>query len=89
MLIELPEWTGLRIEGDDGEWQVQRKYEKGKNAGSWYTTNFFPSIEHAIGFAYEKSLRKSAKKAETIESAMGECRRVKDELIKAVRKAVA
>ena len=89
MVIQLPEWTKLRIVGSESDWEVQRQYEKGKNVGEWHATNFFPSLEHAVGFAYEKSLRKSPTKAETVDEMKAECKRVKDELLEAVEKAVS
>lgn len=87
MVIQLPEWKNWRIEGNDRDWQVQRLID-GKNGEEWKNTNFFPSLHYAIAFAYEKALRKSPTKAETVDAMYAECRRVKDELVAAVREAV-
>ena len=87
MVIQLPGWKNWRIEGNDRDWQVQRLID-GKNGEEWKGTNFFPSLHYAVAFAYEKALRKSPTKAETVEAMKAECRRVKDELVAAVREAV-
>lgn len=86
-VIQLPEWDGWRIAGNDREWQIQRRSE-GRNGVEWRGTNYWPSIEYAVGFAYERTLRELGEEFESLDLFVAECRRVKDELVKAVRKAV-
>lgn len=87
MIIQLPEWDGWRIEGETFEWQIQ-KASKRKRGEGWEATNYFPTLEAAIGHAYERTLRESPKTAVDIREVAAECERVKARLIKAVRKAV-
>lgn len=90
MVIQLPEWRSWRVSGSGREWEVQRLVlNKKTNAGEWRATNFFPQLEFAIAFAYERALRESGVEALTAADAVGECRRVKDELLRAVKRANA
>lgn len=88
MIIQLPEWEGWRIAGDGLNWEIQSQYAKGKSKGEWYATNYYSALEHAIGAAYERTLRESPKTAVDIREVAAECERVKTRLLKAVRKAV-
>jgi len=85
-VIQLPEWGGWRVAGSDTDWQVQT-LKRRKDGDSWEGTNFFPSLEFAIAKAYERALRESGADIESGEQLVAECRRVKDELAKAVRRA--
>lgn len=86
--IRLPEWENWRIAGEDKEFEVQRLVD-GKNGPEWRATNYFSTIEGAIGYAYERTLRESPKSIAAIREVHIECEKVKSRLIKAVRKAVA
>ena len=90
IVIQLPEWDGWRIAGSDNDWQMQVYKENGGKANGprWVGTNFWPSLDFAIGSAYERTLRECGKDFKSLEELVDECRRVKDELVKAVRKAV-
>lgn len=88
MVIEIPGYEDLRISGDNLDWQVQTVAKGGKSAGEWRASNYFPSLEHAIAFVYEKVLRDMDKKLGYTE-VPDACRKVKNELVKAVKKAVS
>lgn len=90
MVIQLPEWDGWRIEGEGRDWQLQVYEPNGAKDGGprWRATNYWPSLEHAIGHAYERTLRELPKTVD-IRDVPAECERVKARLLKAVRKAVA
>jgi len=87
MIIEIPGYEDLRISGENLDWQVQSVLKGGKSAGEWRATNYFPSLEYAIAFVYEKSLRDMDKELGYAEIPDA-CRKVKNELVKAVKKAV-
>ena len=90
MIIQLPEWDGWRIAGEEGDYQIQ-VYQKsgGKDNGErWKATNYFPSLESAIGYAYERTLRESPKTIAAIREVHVECEKTKSRLLKAVKKAV-
>lgn len=89
MIVQLPEWDGWRVSGEGMDWQIQVQIRKGKKAGQWEATNSFPTLDSAIGFAYERTLRKNGLVTDDLREAEGECRKLKDSLLKAVRKAVA
>ena len=86
-VVQLPEWGDWRVAGSDMDWQVQ-VLKRRKRGDEWEGVNFFPSLEFAIGKAYEKALRESGKEIASADGLVAECRRVKDELVAAV-KAVA
>lgn len=86
IVIQLPDWDGWRIAGSDNEWQMQR-IVKGKHGETWKGTNFWPSIEFAVGAAYERTLRERGVTVD-LRDVPDECRKAKEELVKAVRKAV-
>lgn len=86
MVVKIPGRDDLRIVGEDLDWQVQKKHLKGKQAGEWYTTNYFTSLDHAILFIYESILRRSRKNVD-LKEALEECRKVKESLSRAVRRA--
>lgn len=87
MIIQLPEWDGWRIEGTNLDWQIQQRTTN-KGAEQWNATNYYSAIEYAIGYAYERTLRESGRKLTERNEWMDECERVKDALLKAVKKAV-
>lgn len=90
MVIQLPEWDGWRIVGEDHDWRLQ-VYEPsgGKDGGPrWRGANFWPDLESAIGYAYERTLRESPKSIAAIREVHIECEKVKSRLVDAVRKAV-
>ena len=86
MIIEIP-GCDFRISGEKCDWQIQYEHERKNGPNTWEGKYFFPSLEFAIGKAYELALRGSAAKVD-ISRAYKECERVKDELIAAVRKVV-
>ena len=88
MVIQLPEWDGWRISGDRNDWQIQTVQKDGKNAGEWRGIKYFNALEWAVNAAYEKALKESPLVASTLEGASAECKRIKDSLARAVRKAV-
>ena len=90
MIIQLPEWDGWRISGERLDWQMQELINDARAEGGkrWKGTNFWPSLEYAIGAAYERTLRESGKKLDGPNEWLDECKRVKDALVKAVKKAV-
>lgn len=90
-VIQLPEWEGWRIaDSDDGMWEVQEFEEKGgRGEPRWRAVNFFPTLDAAIGYAYERTLRESPKSIAQIREVHIECEKVKSRLLKAVKKAVA
>ena len=86
MVIEVP-GCKFRIGGSGIDWQVQYPW-KGKDGGTqWKGKYFFPSLDFAVAKAYELALMESAETV-GIAEVPAECRRVKDELVAAV-KAVA
>lgn len=89
-VIQLPEWGGWRIEGAALDWQMQELVKDGKAEGGkrWKGKNFWPSAEYAVAAAYERTLRECGEEFASLEAFVDECRRVKAELVKAVRKAV-
>ena len=88
-VIQLPEWKGWRIVGNDKEWQIQRLHSvSDEGVEKWTPTNFYQALEHAVGYAYERTLRESPKTSVDIREVAAECERVKVRLLKAVRKAV-
>ncbi len=87
MIIQLPEWKDWRIAGGNLDWQIQKR-RKVKDEERWDGTNFYSALEHAVGAAYERTLRESPKMAVDIREVAAECERVKTRLLKAVRKAV-
>ena len=87
MIVEIPGHEDWRIAGSDNDWQIQTTHKNGKSAGEWYGTNFFGGLEYAVGFAYERILRESGD-AVDLADVPAECARAKDELLKAVRRAL-
>ena len=88
MIIQLPEWKDWRIAGSNLDWQIQKVVHK-KQGDVWEATNFFPNLESAIGYAYERTLRESPKSIAMIREVHIECERTKSHMLKAVKKAVA
>ena len=89
-IIQLPEWDGWRIKGEKLDWQLQKlTKDKSKEGGVyWRGTNFWPSAEYAIAHAYERTLRECGKEFASLSEPVDESRRIKEQLIAAVRKAV-
>ena len=87
MVIEIQgcEW---RIRGDDSQWQIEYPYEE-RGERRWRGKYFHRSLDHSIEKAYELMLRESPAVAKDLKSALAECRRVKTELVNAVRAAMA
>ena len=85
MVIEI-EGCGFRIKGTGVDWAIEYP-NKGQKSG-WKGRYFYPSLEHAIGKAYELAIMESPKEAVDIREAAAECERVKTRLLKAVKKAV-
>ena len=88
ILIQLHEWENWRIAGEDKELQIQRLVD-GKNGAEWRSTNYFATLDGAVAFAYERTLRESPLVTDSLDDVLKECERVKKALLKAVKKAVA
>lgn len=86
MIINIP-GCNFRINGSGLDWQIQYRQARGDNGESWNGKYFFPSLDFAIAKAYELLLKESDSEV-GIGSVVNECRRVKDELVAAVREAV-
>lgn len=84
MVIEI-EGCGFRIKGTGVDWAIEYP-NKGQKSG-WKGRYFYPSLEHAIGKAYELAMMEPSETVDIREVA-AECERVKARLVKAVRKAV-
>lgn len=84
MIVDIPNCR-WRIRGESTQWTVECENEK--RAGGYREMYYFPSLEHAIGKAYELMLRESDATVD-ISDVPAECRKAKDALVKAVRKAV-
>lgn len=84
MVIEI-EGCGFRIKGTGVDWAIEYP-NKGQKSG-WKGRYFYPSLEHAIGKAYELAMMELSETVDIREVA-AECERVKVRLLKAVRKAV-
>ena len=87
MIIQLPEWKNWRIEGAENDWRV-KSLNKGKDGETWTPTNFFPSLDAALSFAYERTLRESKATAVEIREVLAECEKVKARLLRVAKKAV-
>lgn len=82
MIIQLDEKT--RISGTNLDWSVEI-LRKGKNGDYWKGTNFFPSLEYALQFAFEKHLKSSTAVAATLDDYVDELNRCKSEILAAMR----
>ena len=87
MIIEIP-GCDFRIKGDRLEWQIQYEVKRSRSENTWEGRYFFPALEHAVSKAYELALASSPDVVD-ISTAVRECRRVKDELLRAVKRANA
>lgn len=87
MIIEIP-GCSFRIKGEKLDWQIQYERNRKTRENTWEGKYFFPSLDFAINKAYELALIENAQTVD-IADVSGECRKVKDELIAAVRKAVS
>lgn len=86
MIIEIPDCK-FRISGESADWQIQYP-RKRKDGEIWEGKYFFPNLDTTIAKAYELALRESPAKVD-LKAAADECRKVKESLVRAVRKAVA
>ena len=86
MIIQLPEWDGWRISGESIAWEVQAITKKGE----WRATNYFSTLDAAMGYAYERTLRECGigHVVDMTREALIQCEKTKSALLKAVRKAV-
>ena len=82
MIIQLDEKT--RISGNARDWSVE-KLRTRKGAEEWQGTNFFPSLEYALQFAFEKQLKSSTALAATLDDYVDELNRCKGEILAAMR----
>lgn len=87
-VIQLPDWDGWRIAGDSGEWSIQR-INHGKDGDTWSSTNYFPQLHHAVGFAYEKALRDEKVDMKSMAEFADFATNLKNSLVKAVKKATS
>ena len=87
MVIEIQgcEW---RIQGSGTDWQIAYPC-KDRGELKWFPKYFHRSLDSSIEKAYELMLRESPVVAKDMKSAIAECRRVKSELIGAVKAAMA
>ena len=85
MVIEIP-GCEFRINGGGTEWAVEYP-AKDRGAATWRGRYFFPSLEFAIGKAYELALIAKESTVD-ISQACEECTRIKKQLIASVRKEV-
>lgn len=82
MIIQLDPKT--RIFGNSAEWVVE-KLRTRKGVEEWQGTNYFPSLEHALQFAFDKKLAKSGRIAATLDDYVDELNRCKGEILAAMR----
>jgi len=84
MIIKLPgcDW---RIAGSGTDWQIQYPKHRKDREDTWEGKYFHRSLAHSIEKAYEIALRESPETATDLKSMLAECRRVKTELLNAVR----
>lgn len=88
MVIKLPgcDW---RIRGSETDWQIEYPYTDKNGDEKWKGRYFHRSLAHSIEKAYEVALRESPETAADLKAALAECRRVKAELLDAVKGATA
>lgn len=89
MVIQLPEWDGWRISGEALSWEVQKLVRK-KQGEVWEPTNYFPSLDAAIGYAYERTLRECGMghTVDMMREALVQCERTKSSLLREARKVI-
>lgn len=87
MIIEIP-GCDFRISGESFDWQIQYEHVRKNGENTWDGKYFFPSLEFAIGKAYELALIENATTVD-ISQICNECTSIKKQLIAAVRKAVS
>ena len=86
MIIEIPDCK-IRIKGSGIDWQVQYPVERKDGKGDGFVGKyFFPSLDGVIAKTYELALMESAKTVD-IGNVAEECKRIKKQLIKAVKAA--
>ena len=90
LIIQLPEWDNWRISGEDLAWEVQKVVHK-KQGDVWEATNWFSSLDAALGYAYERTLRElgMGSTIDMIREVHIACEKTKSSMLKAVRKAVS
>lgn len=88
MIIEIPgcKW---RIRGGEGQWSLESPYTDNKTGETaWRGRYFYASLPYAVDKAHELMLQESAD-AVRFADAPGECRKAKESLLRAVRRALA
>ena len=90
MIIQLPEWEKWRISGESLDWQVQEltKDKSKPNGEYWRGVNFFSTLDAALGYAYERSLREGNTRIELIREVHIACEKTKSGLLREARKAL-
>lgn len=88
MVVEIP-GCSFRISGEACDWQIQYEHERKNATNTWEGKYFYPHLDLAVAKAYELALRESKVVATTFKEMQDECKRVKDSLLKAVKKAVS
>ena len=83
-VIQLPEWSDVRIAGSGNDWQIQTL----RPNGDWRGTNFYSQLQYAVGEMFERTMRDKDKNAKEPNEWFEDCKRVKDSLVRAVKKAV-
>ena len=86
MIIEIP-GCSFRVSGEGIDWQIQYEKKRKTRENTWEGRYFFPSLEFAIGKAYELALMENTQTVD-ISQICDECTRIKKQLIAAVRKEV-
>ena len=88
LIIQLPEWDGWRISGESLAWEVQKVVHK-KQGDVWEATNYFSTLDAAMGYAYERTLREcgTGHVVDMTREALVACERTKSSLLKAVKAA--
>ena len=84
MVIQLPEWGNWRIQGADDSWQIQQKL-RNKRHEVWSSIRSYKSLDGALGYAYERTLKESASTATTAALIVSEFDRARERLLRAAR----
>ena len=80
MIIGFCEKDDMRLEGKSLDWEYQVKVNgKSGDGSSWYSRNFFKTIDAALAFSCGK-----AGGAVEVKQVLAECRKVKTQLLRAV-----
>ena len=78
--IQLPQWKDWRIAGTKLDWQMQEVRSHGKRGDEWQPVRYYPHLEQALQAAYDRSLKESGKKFNSIKELRKECFKAKEEL---------